>query len=86
MSASRKGLKRVGMRDYRIPAGHGPAIIIHKDTPRRWLIRPETMHAAFYFEEHSLLRNARQAAEAIARGNRGFDPVLDLGAANGNRP
>ena len=78
MSASRKGLKRVGMRDYRIPAGYGPAIIIHKETPRKWRIRPETYHAVFYFEEHNLLRDARKAAEAIAKGSRGFAPGLDL--------
>lgn len=78
MSASRKGLRRIGMREYRIPPGKGPAIIIHKETPRKWRIRPENMHSAFYFEQHSLLRHARAAAEAIAKGKRGFDSVLDL--------
>lgn len=78
MSASRKGLKRVGLRSYRIPAGHGPAIIIHKDNRYRWLIRPETLHVAFFFEEHRLLRDARKAAEAIAQGTKGFAPGLDL--------
>jgi hypothetical protein len=78
MSASRKGLKRIGMREYRVPANNGPAIIIHKENPRKWRIRPEQVHAAFYFEEHGLLRDARKAAEAIAKGAKGFAPGLDL--------
>lgn len=85
-SKSRKGLKRVGLRDYRIPANKGPAIIIHKETPRKWRIRPEDMHSAFFFEEHHLLRDARKSAEALARGKREWDPVLDIPAFFDRRP
>ena len=31
-SKSRKGLKRAGLRSYRVPGNKGPAIIIHKET------------------------------------------------------
>lgn len=77
MSASRKGLRRVGMRDYAVDGKTG-TIIIHKENPRKWRIRPASMHSAFYFEEHPLLRDARRAALSLARGNREWDAVLDL--------
>ena len=44
------------------------------------------MHPSFYFEQHRLLRDARKAAEAIARGKREFCPVLDLPVCLDRRP
>lgn len=77
MSASRKGLRRHGMRDYAVDGKRG-TIIIHKEKPRDWRIRPAEMHSSFYFERHTLLRDARKAAESLVRGKRDWDAALDL--------
>ena len=72
------------MRDYVVGSGKS-AIIIHKVSQTDWRIRPATYHSAFYFERHSLLRNARRVAELLWRGKREWDLVLDLPACQDRR-
>lgn len=65
MSASRKGLKRSGMRSYLVQ-GSKASIVIDKERPWRWAIRHEDMPVGFYLEKFTRLAKARMAAEGYA--------------------
>lgn len=65
MSASRRGLKRIGMRKYLVQ-GDGGAFHIEREASRRFLVRPAGFHSAFYFAVYRRLRDARLHAEQLA--------------------
>ena len=77
MSASRKGLKRLGLRRY-IVEGPRP-MVIERDRPWRWFVRPASYPNApggFFSQTFRRLRCARAYAEAQA----GIEPYpyLDI--------
>lgn len=63
MSASRKGLRRIGMRRYEVPP-----FIIERDRPWRWFVRPHNFPRCgrFFVQEFRRLRDAREYAETRA--------------------
>lgn len=77
MSASRKGLKRLGLRNY-IIFGIVRTVVIEKECRRRFRVKPASLPVPFYFEEFSLLRDARKYAEELAGVKRQFCPARDL--------
>ena len=66
MSKSTKGLKRNGLRSWIVPSQTSRSIIIERERPRHFRIRPVDMPPAFYYAEYRLLRAARQHAEELA--------------------
>lgn len=65
MSASRKGLKRLGMRSYEVTGPKG-AVIIERDRPRHFLVRPAWLPRAFDYGDYRLLRDAAAYARRLA--------------------
>lgn len=62
MSASRKGLKRAGMRAYRVDGPHG-AYIIERERRAFFTVRREGVPRDFFNEGFRALWIARLAAE-----------------------
>lgn len=63
MSASRKGLKRVGFRRYLVE-GQGGTLAIDKDSARRWFVMPpDWPRNGFFAFRFRRLRDARAYAE-----------------------
>ncbi len=65
MSASRKGLKKHGMRGYIISGPRG-TILIERERRGRFLLRTGGTALPFYNGEYRLLRDARRDAESWA--------------------
>lgn len=68
MSASRKGLRRVGMARYLVPGS--PPLIIERDRPWRWFVRPKSfpdVPGGFFAIQFKRLYQARAYAEAQGR-------------------
>ena len=64
MDNARKGLKRHGLRSY-IVDGTRP-MIIERERPRRFKVRPADWQPSFHFDVFRRLRDARVAAEGWA--------------------
>ncbi len=65
LGSSRRGLKRIGLRCWRI-TGDGKTMLIEKDSPRRWPVWPETQArfpGGFMVMEFDSLGEARCYAE-----------------------
>lgn len=65
MNNARKGLKRYGLRAYRI-GGKRP-MIIERIKRRHFAVRPQDMPSSFCYQDFRLLRDARAAAEDWAK-------------------
>lgn len=63
--ASRKGLKRYGMRSYLVEGPHA-RFVIERERPWRWLIRHINVPPGFYSEKFRRLSDARKQAEGWA--------------------
>jgi hypothetical protein len=70
-------LKKFGLRAY-ILFGVAKTVVIERESPRRFRVKPASMPVPFYYEEFPLLRDARVYAEELAGVKRQFDGVRDL--------
>jgi hypothetical protein len=73
----RKGLKRHGMRAY-IVQGPERAILIERERPSVFRVRPADMPPAFDFGQYRRLGVARQYAEELAAIDNFPDPKMPV--------